>query len=599
MDVNKIAAEFLQNRLDTVFDFASSRVKRVKDSIRAKISRTYKNYLTRVLERYSRGKSFFVRSDAIPLYDFFVPLDLATETTVLRKPGATDIAALSPNVILIGTGGSGKTMMMRHLLVSALRSKSRTPVFYELRHQNVARQPLRIALLEALQSYGLEADDNYLELALKAGHFDVMLDGFDELNRKLKRDIANEVQDLAARYPGNWITVSSRPDPILEGWDTFTHLRVQPLDLPTAAELVRKLPFDDPVKGQFVEAIRGGLFERHKSFLSNPLLLSIMVLTYTDIATIPSKLSVFYTQAYEALFQRHDALKGGFQRERRSGLDIQDFARAFSAFCVLTYEKRAFAFPPIAALDFLSQGKRLSQLAYDSEAILHDATQAVCLLVEEGMDLTFSHRSFQEYFVARFVSTCPPGLKGDLIRLFAPSIGSDSVMSLLFELDQHAVESTYILPSIARLRRRLRIKGSVGITHFLRYLKAVYSSFTLEPNGGVTAVIRDVPLFLAVRFVQRHCHVEPVLGSETSRVDPIQFKSAFEAAFTARSVQTKSLSTTNSFVRWLYGSPGYWGPQEIRDVLSAENDINRRHSESRQSIETLLAARPPQPAQHN
>ena len=96
-------------------------------------------------------------------------------------------------------------------------------------------------------------------------------------------------------------------------------MRVQPLDLASAVELVRKLPFDDPVKERFVADLHGGLFKSHESFLSNPLLLSIMLLTYSDIAHIPTKLSIFYTQAYESLFQKHDALKGGFRGSGAAG----------------------------------------------------------------------------------------------------------------------------------------------------------------------------------------------------------------------------------------------------------------------------------------
>jgi len=371
--------------------------------VRAKFERTYRTYLERVLQRYSRGKSFFVRSEPLPLYDFFVPLDLATQRRALHKPSANEVAAVSTHSIITGSGGSGKTMMMRHILISTIVGRSKTPIFLELRHLNQGEEGVRAALLRTLNANGLEIDDAYLEVALAAAHFSILLDGFDELQHSRRKGVAREIQQLGERYPGNWFVMSSRPDPELEGWGPFIQFHVQPLDLDRAVELVQKLPFDDPVKEQFVGDLRAHLFARHESFLSNPLLLSIMLLTYSDVAHIPNKLCIFYNQAYESLFQKHDALKSGFQRERRSGLDIQDFGRVFSAFCIQSYEAREFSFSQSRALELLERGKKITNIAYDSQALLDDALQAVCLLVEEGLEITFAHRSFQEYFAARFI----------------------------------------------------------------------------------------------------------------------------------------------------------------------------------------------------
>jgi len=68
----------------------------------------------------------------VPLYQFFVPLDLANERRGLRKPTAEDLAAAASSAIITGSGGSGKTMLMRHLLISTIRSRLKTPLFFEL-----------------------------------------------------------------------------------------------------------------------------------------------------------------------------------------------------------------------------------------------------------------------------------------------------------------------------------------------------------------------------------------------------------------------------------------------------------------------------------
>jgi hypothetical protein len=256
LDVNKLVSEFVQANLEGAWSVVASRAKTARNIVRSKFERTYRSYLERVLERYSRGKSFFVRSEAVPLYEFFVPLDLATQRRVLCKPSASDLASVSPNSIITGSGGSGETMMMRHILVSAIVGRSKTPIFLELRQLNNGDEAVRSALLRTIATMGLAVDDEYFEVALASGHFAIMLDGFDELQRSRRKGVAKEIQELAERYPNNWFVMSSRPDPALEGWGPFVQFRVQALDLERAAELVQKLPFDETVREKFEVDLR-------------------------------------------------------------------------------------------------------------------------------------------------------------------------------------------------------------------------------------------------------------------------------------------------------------------------------------------------------
>lgn len=133
LDSNKIVVEFIQANLDKAFAIGAGQLKGARNLIRSKFERTYTTYVSRLLERHSKAKSFFVRSEPIPLYDFFVPLDLRTQRRVLASPGAAEIASVSRFAILTGSGGSGKTMVMRHILISALSDRTKTPVFLELR----------------------------------------------------------------------------------------------------------------------------------------------------------------------------------------------------------------------------------------------------------------------------------------------------------------------------------------------------------------------------------------------------------------------------------------------------------------------------------
>ena len=193
-------------------------------------------------------------------------------------------------------------MMMRHLFLDTISAKEKVPVFIELRELNQTQLSLLEYIKQTLSSNHFALDDEYIERALRAGHFVLFFDGFDEVALALRKSVSDQIRQIAKSFDLNTIVVSSRPDHEFSGWQSFSVLQINPLTKDQACELIEKLPFDPELKSKFLKDLRGSLFEKHESFLSNPLLLSIMLLTYGMSADIPNKLRVFYNQAYEALF---------------------------------------------------------------------------------------------------------------------------------------------------------------------------------------------------------------------------------------------------------------------------------------------------------
>lgn len=595
-DLGRIAASFVQDHAERVLGAVTTGAKDASGQIRARFSRTYRTYVDRVLERYGKGKSFFVRTEATPLYDFFVPLNLQNQVRRLVRPGAGELFTVTPFAIVTGSGGTGKSMMMRHLLVSCIASHLKTPIFIELRQLNQSAESVRELLLRTLNEFGLEVDDKFLEAALATGQLLLLLDGFDELERSTRKRVAREVQRLGDKYPKNWLALSSRPDTSLQGWDAFAEYSVEPLSLETATELVTKLPFDEQVKQQFIRDMEERLFSEHASFLSNPLLLSIMLLTYSDVAHIPHKLSTFYSQAYEALFHRHDALKGGYQRERTCRLDIHEYARAFAAFSLLSYDNREFSFSHSRAVDLAAAARRTAMLDFDADSFLHDAVQANCLLVEEGLNIVFAHRSFQEYFVARFIHASPPEVKAKLVARYGPVGISDSVMALLWEIDPYIVEKHYILPNLHKLHAAVGDSRTLGRTHLLRYLRLVFaelivldSSIHEDREYSITATSRDEVLYTAAIFAFTR-YRNPAEVFEDSAILHDEIVEAFKADHgQIRTVPSEKLKARGKVVALLAERGKYWGIKYLRTLYAIEREISRKHESNMESLETVLA----------
>ncbi|MGO8761637.1 MAG: NACHT domain-containing protein [Desulfobaccales bacterium] len=592
-DPNKIAVDFLQKNIDSIGKIIKGLMKGTADQVRLHLDNTYKDYIKTILERYSKVKSFFIRNEPVHLYNYYVPLTLSFRNKHLKKIGILDVIEISRFSIITGSAGSGKSMLMRHLLINALFIKEKVPVFIELRQMNQEDDDLRSIIQKVLFANKFRLEGEFIEKALEAGHFVIFLDGFDEINLSKKQAIGQQIISFTEKYSDNWIVISSRPDNLLEGWAGFAVSKVDPLNIDQAQDLIRKLPYDDELKAKFIEDLRKELFKQHESFLSNPLLLSIMLLTYGQGAHIPTKLNVFYNQAYEALFQRHDALKGGFQRERCTQLDIQDYAKVFSTFCLQTYDKTEFQFSRMEALEYITKAKGITQLEYDSEDYLNDALQAVCLLVEEGLMIVFVHRSFQEYFTSRFIAECKSEIQKLLIDKYAKNSITDTVIKLLYEIRPDIVDHYYILPKINELRQFMKLKDKIGMSHYIRFIKSQYKSFEIDQGEGLFGYYNNKyrdDLDELISFVLENCgHLVGWKGYNLA--ERHFFRNKYNPTKMIKSFQTKDFTTSNQFVKDLAEKGGAFAMGPFQAIFEIEKILKARERSADISLMKILGER--------
>lgn len=479
MDEGKFVADFLAKHIKDIWSLGESVFGKLDESVQIKLKTAYKEYLLNSQLKYSKAKSFFIRNQSVDLYSYYVPTGIKCSKFELQSPNFKEITNHSKCSIILGTGGCGKSVLMRHLFLDCIKDNIYVPILIELRDLNTELMDLNKLIFQQLDSLGFNVNGDYVEKAKKAGHFCFFLDGYDEVNYQLRDKIVKAVKSLSTKYKSCPIIMSSRPDDVFNGIEEFSIFRLQPLNVITAVSLVEKLPFDKEVKSKFIIDLKSQLFNKHQSFLSNPLLLSIMLLTYGENAEIPSKLSIFYNQAFEALFQRHDANKGGYSRKRLTELDIQEFSRVFALFSLQTYEKRRFKMPRIECLNFIVKARDFYKHHFTAENYLQDLLSAACLMIEDGLEISFSHRSFQEYFVAVYISNAAPEVQEKLINRYAKNISSDDVINLLLELNPELVERILIVPKLEDMFTKIGVKNKVGVSHSAKYLKLVYTKLTV------------------------------------------------------------------------------------------------------------------------
>ena len=282
---------------------------------------------------------------------------------------------------------------------------------------------------------------------------------------------------------------TSRHEDGISNLHFFEAYHVNPMTKRQTIALLSRLAFDDDVKQIFIQKVEADLFNKHRDFLSVPLLATMMLLTFSKFSNTTSKMHIFYRQAFELLFQRHDRSKGGaFTRSFHTDVSIVDFHNIFSFFCVASYVRRELSFSDVSLIEGISKAvayeksktPTCDRLDLKSERFLRDLTESTCLLQRDGLEYTFVHRSFQEYFAADFISQ----LDSKQIKLYIDAIVCrqvcDNVLMMIADIKPNAFERGWALPTVKELRSRLAQIGDRE--NAAKCLSAMFSQIHVGEN---------------------------------------------------------------------------------------------------------------------
>ena len=489
MNESEIAVELFNSQLENLFEFGRGIYESHDEKRKIKIGQAYQKYILNARSKLAKTKSFFILDKPADFYDYYVSTNISCGRSCLENPGIIQCANISDRFVITGTGGSGKSIFMRHLFLDCIKQMKYVPILIELRDLNDSARTVEEHVFYTLENGGFDIGGGFVKRSMEFGKFCFLFDGFDELIVDRRQEVADYIREVSSRFSGCPVIVSSRPDERFHGWGQFSIFAVDPLSKGSAMSLVRKLPVDDDVKAKFLRELDERLYQEHMSFLSNPLLLSIMLLTYNQNAEVPAKLSLFYSQAYESLFQKHDATKGAYKRSRATTLDILDFSKVFSLFSLLTYDKRIFRMSKMDCLEFIEESKKRLRYDFDRQDFLQDLLGATCLLVEDGLQVAYTHRSFQEYFVSLFILGESLEVQTRLLDRFWDPAGDESIVELLYEQNSAMVERALFLPYLDKAFEDLGVSSEITPEVHYRFL---HQSFELmrSDSGGMSFLHR-------------------------------------------------------------------------------------------------------------
>lgn len=438
-------------------------------------SNKFKTYMEKSYKKHSMKRTFVYDTER-PFKDFYVCNDIARRThggvvssngayrsisglaKPIRNAGICDFDGLK-NVI-IGQGGLGKTMMAYHIFLKTIEEYDTDPyipVFVSLSDYVPEKRDLLFLICQAVTRY-----DANLHLAdvveqLTEGGNVLLLDGFDEIDKKYIKEFIREVDYLSDLYADNAFVISSRNMPEVRNLDGFQIYDLQPLREEQAFEMIQKLDpdyMDEKIKNRFIESVKSKKFrfneQEKRDFFGNPLFLTIMLITYGQTGDIPTQRYLFYEQAYRAMASRHDATKG-ISRDFFTKLNERDFQKMFGQFCADSYADHNLKFDRDMLDSYFQKVIDDNGLKTTTDAFFKDATEKLCLIYLDGTEYRFIHRSFQEYFAAYFFTTLMDDEYKevyDVLMELDQKIVSDETISMLCGLDKKKFEKYIVMPFI-------------------------------------------------------------------------------------------------------------------------------------------------------
>ena len=373
------------------------------------------------------------------------------------------LAKICKYSLLVGMGGIGKSMMMRHLFLSANQDYPKLgllPILVILREFNPDNTNLINMIADSVQRFDATFSIQQLKILLANGKCRLLLDGLDEIKSTDTNIFLKQLEALIDQYPDNQIVMSTRRFSSFIELSRFRVLEMMTFTHKQSLELIDKLeycPEEPKLKAQFREKLITDYFKSHEEFVNNPLLLTLMLMSYHRFAGIPEKRHLFYSQAYDTLLMRHDSGKL-YNRVFHSVNDPSDFTKVFREFCARSYRKHDYEFDRKKFESYFKVLKSIQWLddkKMTLDNFIYDACHSACLMYEEGQTYHFLHRSFQEYFFADYYShkdqETLQKLSRYLLQVKYDPYDDAGAFLMMYDLDPENIEKFVLYPYLHQI----------------------------------------------------------------------------------------------------------------------------------------------------
>jgi len=300
---------------------------------------------------------------------------------------------------------------------------------------------------------------NILTQMLKSGLFIFLLDGYDEIIYSNQNKILSDINSFYWTNSENNIVITSRPNSSIYSLSSLKRFSVSKLSNEDINNFIIKIKGKGKFSNSITEALNHKKSKFYRDLLRNPLLLSFFILTFEDYPEIPTKRKDLYYNVFQVLHSKHKARQGITNIPRRTNLSQSEFIQALSVISYSSYMNGKYELSEnylskLISEELNSYGK--IKTPFKEEDLFYDLVHSISILVQDGSQIFYLHRSIQEYYTAEFIGSLD--FEKEKIkayeRLTDEKVLSEkaddltNLLDLLMEVDPIGVKSFLLLNSL-------------------------------------------------------------------------------------------------------------------------------------------------------
>jgi len=466
--------------------YISPKINNLKNKSRSKeIEKHFEEYFKNSYLKRSYVKTIASPDNPRLLSDIYVPLkiwrvymvhdekggeDVEEETYLINKYDE-NILAKHSNILIIDTAGMGKSTILNKMFLSVLAQGVGCPIFLNLR--KLEKKSVIKAILDELSLIDKELDETALRKLISEGDFIFFFDGLDEIPYDSRNEVIDDLISFISKASNNKFIMSSRADSSTNSFHNFVEFKIQSLEFEEAIELIQKYDDSDSktISKDLYYELRSNRSSHIEDFLRNPLLTSLLYVTYKQNRTLAERTAEFYRSVCDALLFRHDSFKEGkYKHEHKSKLSAGSIEKILRYIAFATFLKSKTSYNKIDLTQIIQEFKdKNTSFDFEINDFIDDLITNVPLLIQDGNYYTWCHKSMQEYFFAEYLLMDSGNRKKEyLLGIYNSSRLSyySNVLELYYDLDQECFEEIIVLNlfnKITDLHKVLETKGRPSI----------------------------------------------------------------------------------------------------------------------------------------
>ena len=352
----------------------------------------------------------FVRLDITPR-----PMGYDKDEIKRYQANIHNILEVSKRNIVIGIGGSGKTMTMKGLFLDAVSDLAVSgifPIFLPLSSYSDRDRDKDLAayISRILSSFVEEkvVDAQILEL-IRTNRTILLLDGLDEIPSELLDDFTSQLANFIKLFIEVPIIITTRENPSMLGLTGFTQWTFPGMTIDQCVEVIHRYPgkVDPRLRMRFAQDLKEYMYDMYRNLLDNPQLLTLFLKDFEQNQGARTSMVYFLGDVFELLYRSQDRRKEGVRHAWYTSLGVSRYLDFLNAFAFISYIERieSFTKEEFCRIMEMAISQESEQTAAKPEDFFYDALYTVGIIRKDGSRYAFIHDIFQLYYSACFLSS--------------------------------------------------------------------------------------------------------------------------------------------------------------------------------------------------